>query len=361
MKNRIFLISLVAVLIIGLFLGCQSAPSTTPAPVPSTAPAATPAKAIELKLDSPTTPPPAHTMSVALTSWIEMISQKTGGKVKITPFWGNTLTPQNQKWDSCLKGMSQIAYVPTPELAGRFPLQGVVALPVRGLNSGVARVRSFYDLYGKFPELKNEYKDVHLLWMFSSPLNGVGTKAPVKGLNDTKGMKIWTAGRVEAQAMQKVGFTPAEISMPEVYTSLQTGVIDGVNINHDQFLIRKFGEILKNFTWLDAATSANFAVVMNKEAWNGLPPDVQKVFDELSGLWGGEFLSKAWDESEAASKTLTTKQYGVEHIYLSSEEAAKWEEAVRPVALEYIKGLDDKGLPGTKMWDAVREFITKSK
>jgi TRAP-type C4-dicarboxylate transport system substrate-binding protein len=290
-----------------------------------------------------------------------MVDQKTAGRVKITPFWANTLTPQNQKLDSCIKGMSQIAYVPTPEMAGRFPLQQIIGLPLPGMKTALARSDAFYYLYDRFPELKAEYKDVRLLWMFSGPPNQLGTTKPVRALSDTKGLKLWTAGRIEAQTLQKVGLTPVELAMPDVYTSLQTGVIEGVYINHDQFLIRKFGEVVKYNTWLDATCSANFAVIMNKDAWNSLPPDVQKVFDELSGIWGSELLAKAWDASEADSVQATKQQYNVEHIYLSADELAKWAEAVRPVATDYVKGLDDKGFPGTKMFDALRDFASKVK
>jgi TRAP-type C4-dicarboxylate transport system substrate-binding protein len=364
MKRGLLSISLVIVLIVSLFIiSCAPsvAPSPAPKPAPAPSPTPAPAQSIELKLDSPTTPPPTHTMSIAMASWIDMISQKTAGRVKITPFWANTLTPQNQKWDSCIKGMSQIAWVPTPELAGRFPLQQVTALALPGMKTGQSRSEAFYYLYDRFPELKAEYKDVHLLWVFSGPPNQLNTVKPVRQLSDAAGIKAWTAGRVEGQTLQKLGMTPVELAIPDVYTSLQTGVINGVYINADQLIIRKFAEIVKYTTLQDAACSANFAYIMNKDAWNSLPPDVQKVFDDLSGLWGSKFMSKAWDDAEAVAAQATKEKYNVEQITLAPDESAKWTEAVKPVALDYIKSLDDKGFPGTKMFNAITEFTSKSK
>ena len=48
-----------------------------------------------------------------------------------------------------------------------------------------------------------------------------------------------------------------------------------------------------------------FFVVINQKKWDSLPPDLQKVFTDLSGDWAVDFTGKAWDkfDKEAAEPT----------------------------------------------------------
>ena len=98
-----------------------------------------------------------------------------------------------------------------------------------------------------------------------------------------------------------------------------------------------------------------FAVVMNKNAWNKLPDDVKKVFDDLGrdqAVWTGEYVDRHVVDALEWSK----KNYNVEIITLPKEEMAKWDELLKPLVLNWSKDAKKKGLPAEdilkdlKMW-----------
>ena len=50
---------------------------------------------------------------------------------------------------------------------------------------------------------------------------------------------------------------------------------------------------------------------------------------------------------------------GYKYIELPPGELAKWNEKVSPVKSQYAKGLDAKGLPGTKVLEALQGYVKK--
>jgi TRAP-type C4-dicarboxylate transport system substrate-binding protein len=107
----------------------------------------------------------------------------------------------------------------------------------------------------------------------------------------------------------------------------------------------KWGEVV-NYTTLSYPTgySTGMFIVMNKGKWNSLPPDIQKVFDEVNAEWI-EKQGNVWDEIEKEGKDFILKK-GNKIISLSKEEEAKWTAAVKPLLDEYVKNMKAKGLPG---------------
>jgi TRAP-type C4-dicarboxylate transport system substrate-binding protein len=86
---------------------------------------------------------------------------------------------------------------------------------------------------------------------------------------------------------------------------------------------------------------------MNKDKWNALPPDIQKIIEKVNIEWIDK-QGKAWDEIDKAGKDYTIKR-GNKIIALSVDENRKWERAVKPLYDEYVKSKKDKGLPGDEV------------
>ena len=91
--------------------------------------------------------------------------------------------------------------------------------------------------------------------------------------------------------------------------------------------------------------------------WNSLPPDVQKVLDEVSEIWIGKH-GEAWDSSDEAGKEFTLS-LGNKIISLSEKESARWAKAAQPVVAGYIKDKTAKGLPAKAYVDFIKATIKK--
>jgi TRAP-type C4-dicarboxylate transport system substrate-binding protein len=305
------------------------------------------AKPIELSLSLII--PPKHLRNVyVLEPWVKMIQERTQGNVKINVYFSNALTPIPEMFNSAVSGVADIAEGIAYATPGRFPLTESVMLPELGLNTSLSCSKALWHLYKTFPEVKAEYSGVKMLWLHVTPGTKIITrKKPVRSLQDLKGLKIRVSGTTAVKIAKALGFTPVSMSMGDLYLALEKGVIDGVVLPSEILISRRLGEVTKYVTDVDLGHDA-FFVVMNQGTWNKLPPETQKVFNDLTGDWAVDFTGKAWDrfdkEAEAA-----VKAKGIEYISLSSQELAKWRKLLVPVKDEYAAELEAKKLPGKKI------------
>jgi TRAP-type C4-dicarboxylate transport system substrate-binding protein len=98
---------------------------------------------------------------------------------------------------------------------------------------------------------------------------------------------------------------------------------------------------------------------MNKETWNKLPPEYQKVFEDTASALPAKQDAIQLREYETLQKEIVEK-YPETHIYhFSPEELAKFRNAAAPVRDEFINELDKKGLPGDKLMKTYYELEEK--
>jgi TRAP-type C4-dicarboxylate transport system substrate-binding protein len=309
----------------------------------------------EIKLNYSNFFPAPHKNSVLATQWAQEIEKRTNGAVKITLFHGGTLTPADKCYDGVVKGLSDIGFSVLSYTLGRFPLTEVIDLPM-GYKSGTAATTLVNAYYNKFKP--KELDDVKVMYLHAHGPGILHTnKKPIKTLEDLKGVKIRSTGTV-ARIAGALGATPVAMPMPETYDALSKGIADGVMCPIEALEGWKLGEVLKYTTQnYGSAYTIAFFVVMNKDKWNSLPPDVQKVIDKVNEEWIVK-QAKVWDEVDVSGMEFTKKR-GNEIIPLSKEEDAKWAKAVEPLFAEYVKNMKEKGLPGEEAYKFCREELMK--
>jgi len=284
-------------------------------------------------------PAPAPQTQVA-TEWAKEIEKRTGGKVQITMFPGGTLTPAPQCYDGVVKGLSDIGMSVFAYTMGRFPLMEVMDLPL-GVKSGLVATKVINELSKKFKP--KELADVEVMYLHAHGPGLLHTKKAVSKVEDIKGMKIRSTG-LSAKIVGSLGGAPVAMAMGETYDALSRGVVEGSMSPYEALKTWKWGEVVKFTTecW-GASYSTGFFVVMNKGKWNSLPPDVQKIIEQVNQEWIVKQGSK-WDEIDKGGKEATLK-LGNKVIPLSQDEDWKWTKLVKPLYDEYVKDKKAKGLP----------------
>ena len=312
------------------------------------------AKPLELSLSLVT--PPKHLRNInVINPWVKMIEERTGGKVKMTVYYAAALAPPPQTFESTVSGVADISEGLVYATPGRFPLTETVMLPELGLETSLSCSKALWQLYQTVPELQKEWQGVKMLWLHTTPgIKLITRKKPGRSLEDLKGLKIRVSGATAVKMGKALGFTPVSMGIGDLYLGLEKGVIDGVALPSEILVSRRLGEVTKYVTDIDLGHDA-FFVVMNENSWKGLPDDVKKVIEELSGEWAVEFTGKAWDkfDQEAVGKN---KASGIEYIELEAAEKAKWKNLLAPVKGEYAAELDAKGLPGKKVLSDIQKM-----
>ncbi|MBA4419010.1 MAG: C4-dicarboxylate ABC transporter substrate-binding protein [Syntrophus sp. (in: bacteria)] len=300
--------------------------------------------------------PAMHKNSILADQWCKEIEKRTQGKVKVAYFPGGTLTPAAQTYDNVVKGIADIGFSVFAYTRGKFPLLEVIDLPL-GYSSGKQATNLINAFYAKYKP--KELDDVKILILSAHGPGIMHTKKPVNKLEDLKGMKIRATG-LAAKIVGNLGGAPVGATMPETYDALRTGVVDGSMAPYEALKGWKWGEVVKFTTenYGSSYTSSMF-VIMNKAKWNSLPPDVQKIFDDVSKEWTVK-QGALWDEIDKEGLEFA-KSKGVKAIHLSKEEDARWAAKVRPLLDEYAKNVKAKGLPGDEALKFCLDYLKANK
>lgn len=299
--------------------------------------------------------PAKHPQTKVQSAWAEKIGKLTNGKVNIKMFAGGALGKPTAQYMSLKKGVMDIAFVVPSYTPGEFPLSAFIDLPFI-FDSGEQASKVLWKVYEKY--LRDEYKDVVPLWMYTTePGMFHMTKKQVKTLEDLKGLKLHTSGATAAKAITKLGAVPMMGNIMEWYESMERGVSDGVQVPMNTMPGFRFQEVVKYHTMTNFAV-AGFLVAMNKKAFNKLPADVQKVIMDNSGLEMAAISGKTYDKvgefgigmAKKAGNTLYT---------LPPDERKRWVEKTSPVAEEWVKSIEKKGLPGKEVLEYALELSTQ--
>ena len=298
--------------------------------------------------------PAPHKNSVLAEAWCKEVEKRANGKVKITYFAGGTLTPAAQTYDNVVKGIADIGESVLGYTRGKFPMMAMMDLPL-GYRSGTQATGLINAYFAKFKP--KELDEVKVLFLHAHGPGIVHTKKPVYKLEDLKGMKIRAQGTV-VPIVVALGASPVGMTMPETYDALRTGVADGAMAPFEALEGFEWGEVVASSTEdYGAAYTAGMFVIMNKQKWNALPPDVQAVMDQVSHEWI-EKQGKVWDEIDKSGLEFVKKR-GNKVIALSKDEDARWRAAVKPVIDDYVKSVKAKGLPGDEALKFCLDYLKK--
>lgn len=340
MRKRVLLILLVLTFVVAPLLGASKLAHSKDKP-------------IELSYSSFF--PAPYGLGKAATAWAEEIEKRTNGGVKITLHHSGTLTDAVNCYEGVATGISDIGQSCLAYTRGRFPLMEVIDLPGYPLNA-LLTTHVTDDFYRKFKP--KELADTHVLYMHAHIPGAITTvKKPVRTLEDMKGLKIRSTG-LATKIVEALGATPVAMPKGEQYDAMQKGVVDGTVSSPNELLGWKVAEVAKYSTiLLDVGYVTAMFVNMNLNKWNSLPPDIQKIFTEVSTEWV-DYTGKEWNRIEIEGFQ-HGKKVGHTFIYLPPQEQARWVKAVKPLQDGYVKAMETKGLPGKEALDYRQQIIEK--
>ncbi len=296
--------------------------------------------------------PASHLQAQTAEAWAEEIEKRSDGKIKITMFAGGTLTKADQCYEGVVNGVSDIGMSVFAYTRGRFPLLEGLDLPL-GYPDGLTATRVANEMVEKYEPA--ELEDVHVLYLHAHGPGILASKKEISNIEDLKSMKIRATG-LSAKIVSSLDAVPVSMSQGETYDALQKGVVDATFCPVETLKGWKQGEVIDYVVNTRAIgyTTAMF-VVMNKEKWESLPEDLQKVFTDVSEEWIDR-QGEAWDKSDAEGEAFV-KDLGKVFVELSPEQEALFVEAMQPVLDEYVSSTEQKGLPGRQFLEDIQKAL----
>jgi TRAP-type C4-dicarboxylate transport system substrate-binding protein len=296
--------------------------------------------------------PPTHVQYLAAEEWAREIERRSEGRIEIVLYPAGSLTKADQCYEGVVKGISDIGMSCFAYTRGRFPLMEGLDLPV-GYPNGAAATRIANQIVEKYEPA--ELADVRVLYVHAHGPGILASKKPVRSLADMKGLKVRATG-LSAKVVEALGGTPVAMSQPETYEALQRGVVEATLCPVETLKGWRQGETIQYLVEVPALgyTTAMF-VVMNRDRWSKLPPDLQTLFDTVSREWI-EKHGAAWDQADRDGRALVT-ELGREFIELSAAEQEQWKSAVKPVLDDFVTQTAAKGLPGADLLSDIQSAL----
>ena len=163
------------------------------------------------------------------------------------------------------------------------------------------------------------------------------TRSEITDISSLKGMKIRVSNDpVMNGLVEGLGASPTVVAFGELYQALQTGVVDAAEQPIANYKANAFPEVAP-YMILDGHTLGAIQVIITDDAWNKLSEEQQNILVE-AGKVASEYNRQISEEKENAVLE-ALKAEGATIIEVT--DVTPWQEAVKSVVDDNIKGLED--------------------
>lgn len=275
--------------------------------------------------------PAGYPTVVALESLGKKLEEATDGELKYRMFSGGVLGSEKEVVEQLQIGAVQMTRVSLGTLGPVVPDVNAFNMPFVFRDHD--HMRKIIDgeigqeLLDKITE--SEFNMVGLAWMDGGVRN-LYSKEPVRSIEDLKGMKIRVIGNpLFIDTLNAMGAQGVAMDTAEIFSALQTGVVDGAENNPPTLLEHNHYRTAKYYT-LTGHLILPEPIVMSKTSWNKLTPEQQKLVKTFAKEAQLE-ERKLWDEKSASSEE-KLKAAGVEFIEVDKK---PFYDATAPVREKY--------------------------
>lgn len=249
----------------------------TPPEATLAAPPAPKADQIVLKFSSVTSG--ATPKGLAAEFFAKRAGELTKGKVKVEVYHSSKLFKDKEEFDALLQ--NKVHFL-APSV-GKFGPFGVPEYEVFGLPYLFENTEKLYKVtdgkIGKDLFNKLEVKGMLGLAYWDNGFKSFSANSPLRKPSDFQG-KIFRVQdtKVLEDQMKSLSARPVAMAFAEMFPALQTGVADGAENPHSNFLSEKLPDAQRYLTVSDHGY-LGYAVVVNADYWKALPTDIREPLE----------------------------------------------------------------------------------
>lgn len=271
--------------------------------------------------------------ALGVKEFARLIEEKTDGRYKVEVYTGGQLGDEKSVIEHLQLGSIDLARVNGTPLTEFSDVIGVLSLPFL-----FETPEQKWDVWQG--EVGDDILDsfegsrfVGLTYYDNGIRSFYNSKRPIRTPEDMKGLKIRVQpSDLAISIIESLGASATPMDYGEVYSSIQTGVIDGGENNLPSYYSSNHYGVAKQFT-LGGYQSVPEVVVISEKTWDKLSDEDKVIFKEAAEE-SVAVQREAWDKME--EKALEAiKEHGNELVEL--EDIDQWREAVEPVYEKYSK------------------------
>ncbi|MCW0234286.1 MAG: TRAP transporter substrate-binding protein DctP [Ferrovibrio sp.] len=299
---------------------------------------------------------------VQVDTWfMKEVEKRTNGAVKFDTFLGGAMFGGPEIYPGMSRravdmGMSvPAAFQPTDYVLSNVTLPYIT-------DDSVAVTYAFNQLAQKSPALQKEYanQNVKLLYALGFSENTIWSTKPIRKVEDLKGMRIRSVMSI-ADGLKILGAVPVSMGFGDAVGALQRQVIDGFSsapfLTSISVGLHDFAPYVSDGGGMGVYAVSSTSI--NLDTWKKLPPNVQKVMEEVAAKVPDHYaaimdgmVDKAVDAVIAAGKTQV--------VLMSVEEKARVRDAVaKPLWDKWLMAANQRGIDGSAFLDQYRQLVSE--
>lgn len=292
-----------------------------------------------------------------------VLSKTKKYELKITGYYGGTLAKIPEVFQTIQNGIADIGFtMPLFEMSKLelFNFSMWIPFTPPELPIVIEAAQKTYDHFPVFNKILAKYNQIRVGFGLSvQPSYQLITKFPIRTMEDLKGKKIGHGGPM-LPWLSALGATSVQLPYPSVYTSMDTGVIDGYAMPASIIVGYKIYDVGKYMTIVNlAGTTANNGILTaNINSWRRIPKEVQDILIEVSKEYTWDMCKR---NQEAEKKALTTLEANGVQIYrLPENEKIRWAKTLDDarVLAKNIAACEANGYPAEQV---VRFYVSELK
>ena len=335
MKKIIALLLCLVMVLSVAACGAQT-PAKTEATEPA-APSTAAAKPIEIKLT--TTDPTGCPTVNALEDCAKEIYERTDGMVDIQVYADGQMLVYAEGVEAMMSNANLILVATPSYLVDYVPVLSTLVSPYLFSSREVAAAFFESDYFGR---IRKECVDAGFYCLCSDALIGyrsVYASHPVHSVEDLRklGLRI-SSGDVFVKLFSDMGCNYTVMSFSDVFNSLQTGAIDGLECVPLTVTANSLYDAKSPMYYSTTNHILDcYGMWAGIEFWNSIPEEYRAIIDEVLGNWG-KVATAACVEQEETVIYPAYKEHGVTVVELTDEELAEFRTYGEAVVRDQVRG-----------------------
>lgn len=284
----------------------------------------------EIILKAADNQPDDYPTTMGLKYMAKVLEEKSQGRIKMQVYGGAQLGGEKETIEMTQMGTIAINRVNVAPMVGFNPKMGVFSMPFL-FRDADHLWKVLEGSIGKDMAKQLESSNLIGLTYYDSGARSFYTKSkPINTPEDAKGQKIRVQqSKIFLDTVNALGASATPMGYGEVYSGLQTGIIDGAENNPPSLWAMKHYEVCKYFA-LDEHSMVPEILIMSKKVWDTLSPEDQKLIMEAAAE-SSVYQKKLWaDYTAKALKDLEAKG-----VVISKPDKEPFRKAVAPLYEKY--------------------------
>lgn len=288
-----------------------------------------------------------HPSFIALEQFGDRLSERTGGRLDVEVYPNETLGAQQEVVQLVGDGAVDMAVVSGTQMENLSTGFQVLNLPT--VFDDIDHQLSVINDDAVVGELFASLEDSHNLTVLGGLTQGsrhIYTKeGPIERPEDLAGMKIRVQeSDIAIDMINAMGASATPMAYGEVYTALQSGVLDGAENNEISYMSQNHNEVAKHMSLTNHLVGLDY-VVMSADLLKGMSEQDRQIFEE-EWVAASEHHAELW-----TTQTETAIDEAIESGTITTEpDRQAFDEALQPVVEKYLESPQDR-----EVYESIRE------